>query len=489
MAFPRIESERLPWMVASPVRSSSFRSLYPEHEKFNLEVDPRALPAFCRSTGASGIVCVYSDAQTKPASNGTGRLGSGRAGFYKGYHLKGIGRTPLAANWNRSGDLAHSTGHLSVAGACREFVVSEYARLKGAEGVLYPCEGVLVRRLDPHMRSVWRELIADPSRIGTPAMRELQAMSVKPGGFARISNFIWLFNQQWSPKWMSFMDVLRLMWQFLSPQEGDELPIFVSPEALCARLHETLERSLSRFKLAFELGITWSSMPNNTTFDGRIVDLETAEIFGRPFLGLSTGKFRGKVSSAFLGLDILDYLAEFRQFLEFLDYRLGYLVRSSYILRREEKVLAASLASALKRRFRSSEIPFSRSAIERELMRWLGQRLQVSPQSRAQLRELVRVMTARSFQLNPENVALPAELAIRWDFPLRKNKRASFSTKRIGLIKPAFVEFSKEDRERWQELRRAEVALLKNARPEALLEQLAELPRKLAGIHGRARPC
>ncbi|HEX9943664.1 MAG TPA: hypothetical protein VGG03_16765, partial [Thermoanaerobaculia bacterium] len=113
-----------PWQVPVPLRRSDFVPFDRRHARLNVEVDLAAIATF-----SSTRRCVppedllYCDLQVDPDASWPRRLGSGRSGFHRGWYLKGIGRTPLAANWNLPLERVHNSGFLLASAAIREHVV------------------------------------------------------------------------------------------------------------------------------------------------------------------------------------------------------------------------------------------------------------------------------------------------------------------------------------------------------------------------------
>ena len=135
-----------------PVRRSDFVALRRRHDPLNVEVDLGAIEAF--STTARRLPpedLLYCDLQAGPDAHRL-RLGSGRSGFYRGWYLKGIGRTPLAGNWNLPAERLHNSGALLASAAIRERVASLYLEAAGAGGSIVPCEGLLIRPLPRALR-------------------------------------------------------------------------------------------------------------------------------------------------------------------------------------------------------------------------------------------------------------------------------------------------------------------------------------------------
>src|SRR5262249_32117381 len=112
-------------------------------------------------------------------------------------YLKGIGRTPLAANWSDPSDLYHNSGHQLPSAAAREYLVTCYLEARGLASAIHPCEGLLVRPVRPRIDRYVRATFRGHRRAQAPIAacdHTLQAISVKPGNFARASNFTWLLG-------------------------------------------------------------------------------------------------------------------------------------------------------------------------------------------------------------------------------------------------------------------------------------------------------
>src|SRR6185295_6840274 len=91
------------WQFPVPIKPSGFVPLSPEWKPWNIETDLSAVRSF-EFTKKAPRDLLWFDYHTTLDGNARGRLGSGRGGTYRGYYLKGIGRTPAAANWNDAED-------------------------------------------------------------------------------------------------------------------------------------------------------------------------------------------------------------------------------------------------------------------------------------------------------------------------------------------------------------------------------------------------
>src|ERR1700743_1686653 len=125
-----IDHAQCPWSVPVRVEAGGFVSLWPRHAALDIRTAP--MPSY----GTQAAPCepdalLHADLQTPLHAQIAGRLGSGRAGFHRRWCVKGVGRTPLAANWN-SRDHLHSSGHMAASSAIREYVVSLYLAERGS---------------------------------------------------------------------------------------------------------------------------------------------------------------------------------------------------------------------------------------------------------------------------------------------------------------------------------------------------------------------
>jgi hypothetical protein len=281
-----ISQNSCPWSVPVPVETSRFVSLFPAHAELNVQTVP--LAAFgSRAEACPTESLLYADLQTMLYSQIAGRLGSGRAGFYRGWYLKGVGRTPLAANWN-CGDHLHSSGHMAASSAIREYVASLYLQEQGCGGSIVPCEGVLLAELDPHLRSYHDNLYGPMLDAVVPRVdRYLQAISVKSGSFARQTNFIWLLHNLTPASLNQGNTGLGTFCELMAAAlAGDPTETAsMTPDRLIGMLAMAVSKTLEHFRVWFEHGVWWGSFGNNFTLDGRFLDLETPALLGGPFAG------------------------------------------------------------------------------------------------------------------------------------------------------------------------------------------------------------
>lgn len=313
-----------PWDIPVPVRTGSFRSVFPAHEHCNVVAAPGRIGTFgARQRPVPPERLLFADRQITPFLQVSGRLGSGRSGVYQGLYLKGIGRTPLAGNWNSS-DFNHNTGHLTASSAIREHVISAYVRAVGGEASIVPCQGILLRPLSSRLARFRALLLDDFLEETLPAADGvIQAITVKPGPVSRISNFAWLLHHL-TPRCIqqgktSVARFARLLWAALAePGCGSRSDLReISPGTLVARLEHAVARACKHFGMWLKAGIWWGSFGNNFTIDGRFLDLETPSVAGGPLLGRfsSEGVLGGRIRrSSVIGTEVFFYLTQMQRF-------------------------------------------------------------------------------------------------------------------------------------------------------------------------------
>lgn len=334
-----------PWCVAVPVRTSRFQALDPKHASLNVEVDLAALTPFgYASAGGPAEALLHCDLQTSAGFNYGVVLGSGRSGFYRGRYLKGVGRTTLAGHWNRAGAAYHASGHLTASGAVRELVTSRHLAAAGYGGSIVPCEGLLLAPLHPDLTGVMDA--AFPADDPAPVDRHLQALSVKPGDFARASNLVWLLDRPWFQGYVAtFFGALGY---YLT--RGDESARSfraLGPEDLAAALARAIGRALAHFEAYLRAGVFWGSFHNNCTLDGRFLDLECATLFGGPFVGVLRDPARGPSSDVLAGPEALSYLREMRLTLRHVRTRLRFFVDEGLVRHPVERAFVETFLAAL----------------------------------------------------------------------------------------------------------------------------------------------
>jgi len=343
-----------PWNVPVEVETGRFVSVLPEHQELGVQVAPSP-PYGCRDPLVPDDRLLFADLQTNLYSHVTGRLGSGRAGFFRGWYVKGVGRTPLAGNWNRA-DHLHSSGHLAASSAIREYVATLYLRSRGCASSVVACEGVLLADLDPALRDYDRTVYGPTAKHTPPVDRHLQALTVKRGNFARQSNFLWLL-QHLSPGYLDrgrssvhvFCDLLTAA--LTPPDAAEPAAADTTAETLASLLMGSVTRAAEHFRQWFLHGVWWGSFSNNLTIDGRFLDLETPALVGGAWLGnLSTSDDPGAAEhgrqSSLIGTELFIFLAQTRAFCNFARLALSNLPRW---FRAPEREFASELASEIER--------------------------------------------------------------------------------------------------------------------------------------------
>ncbi|PRQ06686.1 hypothetical protein [Enhygromyxa salina] len=287
-----------PWATPVPLAAADFEPLHAEHRSWCLRTDLGAMQAFGVAGFDDGDLSVgFADFQLPARYPVARRLGSGRAVFHQGKYIKGVGRTQLAANWADASDVLHSSGHMYPSGAIREYIVTRYLEARGLGDVVVPCEGLAVRPLPAAFGSALR---AHAEQIGValaPADACLQALTFKPGNFARWSNFLWLATHAYG----ELDEVIRMglaLHHFSDPSAEVDTNA-CTPTAIAASLDAAVERTRRNFARFFEAGIYWGSFTNNATLDGRFLDLELPTLLTEPMVvALAPHKKRTGLSSA-----------------------------------------------------------------------------------------------------------------------------------------------------------------------------------------------
>lgn len=325
-----------PWNVPVPVQPGGFLALHAAHAELDVCTDLAAIRPYDVPHDPQADELLYADMQVGPGENVVLRLGSGRSGFCRGKYLKGVGRTQLAGNWVDANDSYHSTGHMFASSAIREYVVSSYLLAKGAQHLIVPCEGILVRKLDRELK-VGIELFESKQSCSLPqADRHLQAISVKPANFARYSNINWLLGCVGpSPDGIAAMAYLL---QAYSQGPNYPRPTMdeCTPSSVVGALADAVQRGLDAFMAYFRLGVYWGSYYNNFAIDGRFLDLEVPIIYGAPFVGCFAHHRKPEIerdpsNDAFVavGVEVFDYVAHVLGCIDSMISRLAFLADMS----------------------------------------------------------------------------------------------------------------------------------------------------------------
>jgi hypothetical protein len=384
-------------MVACRVRDADFTPLDSDHRRYAVTVQADGAEAFRSAPrGVEADELLFADLQINPDINRAGRLGSGRSGFYRGAYLKGIGLTPLAANWHRPHSVYHASGVLFPSGGVREFLVSEYVRARGRPEIVIPCTGILLAPLESQVADVSRASFApriqrapDLVQRLPPVDRVLQAISVKPGGFARFSNLTWWLYQLpffASIDRLSLADFFTVLGAACGGDLDDE-PSDTTPDALARSLAAAIETGFENLMTAWTLGVQWGSTHNNFSLDGRFLDLEVPTVLPHATLGGSTNRydadtwpeqreFRGNQLDVGL-VEVFHFLAQARRFVQALTHHLRFLNDENRWLAIERDYTTAFLV-ALESGCKAPHIISSPHGARRRVMDFVTHHLQLT---------------------------------------------------------------------------------------------------------------
>lgn len=311
------------WLFPVPVRASRFVAAEPAFDPFNVEVAPDCIASFSFSSAKKEESLFY-DLQTQLNGNSRGRHGSGRSGIYMGHYLKGVGRTPAAANWNDDDDIYHASGHLSVGSAIRERLITVFLEACGLGETVVPCKTVLAAPLAPGEARVIK-LGKSSSRANfTPGDTHMIALTVKTADFARISNFVFALDHfTGTPQQLGelFLDLER----YLHPP-GGRATLEGAPDKIADALNVAFKRGLQNFRAYARIGLFWMYLDSNFTLDGRFLDLETPVFFGAPFAGRAIRAGKGRPLLDLFGFEEFGFVLHWRLFIAWLKARLLFLV-------------------------------------------------------------------------------------------------------------------------------------------------------------------
>lgn len=295
-----------------PVRRSTFEAPSAECARYNIEVDLAQIGTFGFARGRPPQAeLLLADLQCNADGHVRHRLGSGRSGYYAGKYLKGIGRTSLAANWSGS-DRYHASGHLLASAAARESLISTVLEAGGGGDTINACEAVLVRELTDRDTS-WLAELRGGYGVSAADLR-LQAITIKDGRFARLSNFLWALDHfEVVPTWVP--DYLLAVRRGLSaPQDGPRAED-VTPRDIAEAFAASVDRGWNNFAVYRRLGIDWGSYHNNFTADGRFLDLEVPLVFGQPVVGWISRVGSDLRMGKWIGIDAGSYVRQVRDFI------------------------------------------------------------------------------------------------------------------------------------------------------------------------------
>jgi len=394
-----MDVHRQPWMIPVPVRMSRFVPLVHEHARFNVEAFPGGLGPF----GAHGERAplpdvLYCDLQDSPDIGFQGRPGSGRTGVYGGKYLKGVGLSRLAETWAHPEDLPHDAGHFRASGAVREYLISVYLEAKGCGDAINRCEGVLFAPRAQALRGhrLGRDRAgADGEASAWRSDLSLQALTVKPEGFTRYSNLIWLLNRLDLPlsrgeATTSFTRFLVELARALDPTRPSDQ---ITPESIAAAFVRSVDRGLDSLHRFWSLGISLASLHSNVSVDGRFLDLDAPVILGAPLLGIVEAEpcreLRAPHPATLTGFfEPLGFVLNMRMIAWYLRWRLDRVAKAGP-LSRGEREFASAAARALSSGLRGTVLS-SHRRLEDLLLDWAdGAMLPLSRAERPDLRRAI----------------------------------------------------------------------------------------------------
>jgi hypothetical protein len=375
------------WTVPIPVKRSQFAAMDPSHDRYNVETDLAAIGAFSLTANPPAEDALYADLQTLPRGNVWRRLGSGRAGFYQGAYLKGMGRTSLAGNWADAEDRYHSSGHLLPSAAVREYLVSRALAALDEDAAIVPCTGLLVRELDAPIDSFLHAMLPEAEGRFADIDRRMQAITVKKADFARFSNFVWALDH--IGRRDEIADVMfRVHATLLPPGARPDTGASSSPEAIAAALASAIERAVDGFASYARAGVFWGSFTNNFTADGRFLDLEVPMALLQPFFGIVGEGERG-LSRDWAGLEVLSYLRQAAAFVTWLVDRLSFL--ACHVLGGIAHEFAAALVAAVKEALPPAHLLWSRPRQVDLVVAAAAHSLDLSERARTGVREIAEL--------------------------------------------------------------------------------------------------
>jgi len=465
----------VPWAIPVPVRTSTFTPLAREHARWNVEVDLGGIGAFF-APRAERIA--FTDFQLLPEGVSRGRLGAGRGVHLDGHYLKGVGRTQLAANWRVDDDLRHATGHLFPSAAVREYLASRYAEACGLADTIVPCEGLLMRPL-PRGARAQVKVGLPPGEIAPIDLR-FQAISVKPAGFARLSNFTWALHQLEAAH-RAIAEVAYAVERHLDPSRT-VAPSACTPRSVIAALEVALERGLVTLERSFAAGLSWGYIDNNLTACGRALDLEGPTVFGGPVFGVRQDEPEPQPMRArdrWVGLDALDLARRAEIFVDDLAALLHFLATSNALQHPLARRFAAELGHELARTFPASHVIRSRRARVARVEASIAGTLDLGARGRRALR---RVIAARDAYVADQTDAAidgaliepPIRLALhapgvrrRFRYPAWAPPPSAAAIERASVFNDGLerIEQSRTIDELYAELRRASAAVERATAP------------------------
>jgi hypothetical protein len=344
----KIDFNNLLWNQPVPVKKSKFIPLATDGSQYNIETDLSGISVFgLTKKYAEGHEVLYCDQQVNVRFNQKGQMGSGRSGFFKGKYIKGIGRTTLAGNWADPRCNYHSSGHLLPSAAIREFLATSYVEAKGFRDSIVGCEGILFQPIPEVLKEYSKFVFGDKKGVKLPPIdgRFLSA-TYKDGNFARMSNFVWLLQSMGAgtatPTNFTLDKFFSDFLFFLAPKNSGCPPHKKTTEYILNAILHAIETTKLNFITFFEIGISWNSLHNNMTLDGRFLDLETPFLWGSPMFGKFSNNVRKNpklidLKGLHFGTEFIFIVKELILFFELIKARLQFMSLQGLLQNQHQK--------------------------------------------------------------------------------------------------------------------------------------------------------
>jgi hypothetical protein len=467
-----------PWLFPAPVRPSRFTASSARWRAYNIEAALDRIAPFGQQ-GRPVSPVLHFDFQTQLDGNKHGRLGAGRAGIYRRFYVKGLGRTPAAGNWNDAADVYHGSGHLTVASALRERLITAVANRRGLGDAIVPCQAVLFAKLSPAERAAVAEGKSSSNPAFAPADGSLMALSLKPANFARISNVVWAFDH-------FCMDPRHLGGLFLHFEANLHPPdarqgLSGAPAAIAEAMDAAFHRTFLNFLRFAAAGLAWTYTQNNFTLDGRYADLETPLFFGIPFAGTFRQVSADPAPYRYIGFECFEVVWYWRLFLKYLLAKLAFLASRQMLLIPPVQAFLRDVVRQIKKTFPPSHPLFQDRELQRKAASYMARELGLTRLHRPLLDVLAGQALARS--LHGIDHPPPKNLDLR---PIAELP-APFSPLPIEVTAPAFLDATPSPLARW--FTQSLASLGRETDPAALHLALARTLRakRMCGVLGKVR--